>query len=259
MNTLKQKRTLFSQIAIFGLLAVGVTSIVVSAFYASSFLAIFGLAMVFWGVILLYITPVKHVPLALLNASANANDNNIERILSEFNLTEKGIYLPPRNLKNIEFNLIFVPQTSKTPLPTSEEATETLFSNKKNGVILTPPGLALSRLFELEFGSSFTKTDFAHLQQTFPKLLVDNLEIAENIEIQMHEDIITIEITGSILNAVCQETNNQPKTHAQVGCLLTSAFACILAKATGKPITIQSETRNIETKTTVIKYSIEEE
>jgi hypothetical protein len=241
------------------MLALGVSLVIVSAFYISSFLAILGTAISFWALVLLYITPAKHVPLTLLNASANVDSSNIERLLAELDLTEKGVYLPPKNLKNIESSLIFIPQKAKTPLPTPEETTEKLYSEQKTGVFITPPGLALSQLFEQEHGSSFTKTDLKHLQSALPQLLVENLELSENAEIYLQESTITIEIVGSILNSICHETDNQPRTHMQVGCLLSSALACVFAKTTGKPITIQNETQTLENKTTTIEYRIEEE
>jgi hypothetical protein len=238
------------------MLLLGVGLVVVSAFYASSFLAILGVAIIFWGAILLYITPSKHVPLTLLNASAEAATANIERVISELNLSEKGIYLPPKNLKNIESSLVFIPETPQTPLPTPEESNEKLLTKEKTGAFVTPPGSALSRLFEEELGFSFTKTDLNQIQNKLPKLLVEDLELAENAEIQIQSNKVTVEITGSILDEICRQTDSQPKTHKQVGCLLSSAIACALAKATGKPVTIQNETRNQETKTTHIEYQI---
>jgi hypothetical protein len=238
------------------MLLLGIGIVAVSAFYASSFLAILGVAITFWGAILLYVTPSKHVPLKLLNTSAEAAAANIERLISEVNLSERGVYLPPKNLRNIESSLVFIPETLKTPLPTPEETNEKLLANEKTGAFVTPPGSALSRLFEGELGFSFTKTDLKQIQNKLPKLLVEDLELAENAEIQIQGNIVTLEITGSILNEICEQTDSQPKTHKQVGCLLSSAIACALAKATGKPVTIQNETRNQETKTTRIEYEI---
>ena len=237
-------------------LITGLALIVHSALNGSSFIAIFGMTFIFWGVIFLYITPSKYVPLTLLNASAEAAADNIERLISELNLSEKGVYLPPKNLKNIESSLVFIPKTFETRLPTDEETNEKQLTNQKTGVFVTPPGSALSRLFEKELGFSFTKTGLDQIQNKLPKLLVEGLELAENAEIQIQENTITLEITGSILDEICQQTDSQPKTHKQVGCLLSSAIACALTKAAGKPITIQNETRNQETKTTTIEYQI---
>ena len=82
------------------------------------------------------------------------------------------------------------------------------------------------------------------------------MELAEKAEIQIQGNTVTVEITGSVLDEICRQTDSQPKTHKQVGCFLSSAIACALAKSTGKPVTIQNETRNQETKTTQIEYEM---
>jgi hypothetical protein len=241
------------------MLLFGIGLVAISAFYASAFLAILGAAITFWAGILLYVTPSKHVQLTLLNAAAEASAPNIERLISELNLAECGVYLPPKNLRNNESNLIFIPETFKTSLPTPEETNEKQLTLEKTGVFVTPPGSALSRLFEKELGVSFTKIDLKQIQKKLPKILVEDLELAENAEIQIQGNAVTIEITGSLLDEICIQTDSQPKTHKQVGCLLSSAIACALAKSTGKPVTIQNETRNQEAKTTRIDYQILEE
>lgn len=234
----------------------GTGLVVISAFYSSSFLAILGVAIITGGGILLYITPSKHVPLTLLNASTEATASNIERLITELNLSGKGVYLPPKNLKSFDSSLIFIPENLETSLPTSESSNEQLFTKEKTGVFITPPGSALSRFFEEKLGYSFTKTNFEEIQSKLPKLLVEDLELAQNVEIQIKGNIVTVKITGSIFDEICRQTDSQPKTHKQVGCLLTSAIACGLAKVTGKPITIQNETRNQETKITRTEYQI---
>ena len=238
------------------MLILGIGLVAVSAFYTSSFLAILGVAIIFWGTLLLYFTPSKHLPLTLFNASTEGAVANIERLILELNLSERGIYLPPKNLKNIESSLIFIPKSPKTPLPTPEETNEKQLTNEKNGAFVTPPGSGLSRLFEEELGVSFTKTNLVQVQFNLPKLLVECLELAEKAEILIQGNIVTVEIVGSVLDEVCRQTASQPRTHKQVGCLLGSAIACALAKATGKPVTIQNETRNQEAKITRIEYQI---
>ncbi len=243
------------QLIKYAMLIIGVVLIILSAFFVSSFLAILGVTMVFWGAILFYITPSKQVPLTLLNASTPWNASNIERILSELNLAEKGLYLPPKNLQNVESSLVLVRKASKTALLKLEEITEKLIYNRNEGVFLTPPGMALSQLFEKELGVSFAKTDLAYFQRVFPKLLMEDLEIAKKAEMQIQNNRIKIEIIDSILNEICLETRKNPRVHEQVGCLLTSAIACALAKVTGEVIIIEKETHSPDEKTTVIEYS----
>jgi hypothetical protein len=235
---------------------VGLALVVLSMIGNSSFLAIFGVTIIFWGAIFLYVTPNKHVSLSLLIASTEAAPDNIGRIISEFDLLEKGVYLPPKNLKNIESGMVFIPKKRDTLLPMPEEINDKQFTKQKTGIFITPPGLALSRLFEKELGFSFTKTTLTQIQTILPNLLVEVMKLAESAEIQIQGKTVTFETTGSILDAICQQTDSQPRTHKQIGCLLSSAVACALAKAAGKPVIMQNEIRNQETKTTKIEYQI---
>lgn len=52
MHMAKKYHTGLNQAFVFGMLALGLALTVISAFYASSFLAILGVGIVFWGVIL---------------------------------------------------------------------------------------------------------------------------------------------------------------------------------------------------------------
>lgn len=125
------------------MLLLGIGIVLASAFYASSYLAILGVTITFWGAILFYIIPSQHLPLTLLNAFAEPATANIERLILELNLSEKGVYLPPKNLTNIESSLVFIPETAKKPLPKPEESNEKLLTNGKTGAFITPPGFAL--------------------------------------------------------------------------------------------------------------------
>jgi hypothetical protein len=234
----------------------GSVLVIISMFYVSSFLAILGVALFLGGAILLYITPAKQVPITMLNAEAEVSASNIERIINESGMSLPGIYLPPKNLKNADSSIVIIPQKPTITLPSPDEINESLTTNRKDGVLIVPPGSTLSRLFEEELGFSFTKTNLVQVQFKLPKLLVEGLELAEKVEIQIQGNTVTVEITGSILDEICRQTDSQPKAHKQVGCLLSSAIACTLAKATGKPVTIQNENRNQDTKTTRIEYQI---
>ena len=244
---LKTKKTKINQdvltVLIIGTaLITGVAMIVLSALNGSSFLAILGVSVAFWSMLLLFFTPTRHAFLSLLKASASASGSNIERSLLEFGLAEKGVYLPPQNLRNFESSLVFVPKTLGMTLPTSDETVDKLFNKEKTGLFFTPPGFALSVMFEKELGLSFRKISLPQIQSLIKKLFF-NLKFAEDVQVRIQDRTITLEITGSIFNTLCQETrNSQPRTHAQVGCILASAFACAFAKASDKPITIQKDT-----------------
>lgn len=241
-----------NRIIAYVILSLGLISLITSAFYASYILAFIGLGLTFWGALLLYIAPSKHVTLELINAVATPTLTDIEKIIADSNLNGKGVYLPPKYLKDFESSLIFIPSKAEQGLPLPEEITEEkLYSKNPNGIFLTPPGLGLSKLFEKELGTSFTKTDLKYIQEKLPKLFIEDMEIAENIEIKTDNNTITIEITNHIFNEICKETGKLPKTHESIGCPLCSAIACALAKASGKPIKIGKEEQGQDGKTTI--------
>jgi hypothetical protein len=242
------------------MLILGAASLATSAFYVSSILAFIGLGLSFWGALLLYITPTRYVKLELLNAVAPSTLANIEKMLTNSNLNEKGIYLPPKYLKDFESSVVFIPSKNNKALPRLGEIDEEkLYSKNPEGLFLTPPGLALSKMFEKELGTSFTRTDLNYIQNNLPKLVIEDMEIAENVEVITENNLITVEIANHIFSEICEETRKLGKTHEAMGCTLSSALACALAKATGKPITIENEEQSQDGKTTKIQYRILED
>lgn len=240
------------------MLILGLASLLGSAFYASYVAGFIGLGLAFWGALLLYLVPSKRVRLDLLTATGVSSFANIERILTSTSITEKGVYLPPKLLKDYQSSLVFVPSNAKRILPKREEVTmETLHSKKPEGIYLTPPGLALSRLFEKELNASFTETSLTHLQNELPKLF-EKLDISKDTNIIANGKSVTVTIAKHTFTDLCRETSNLKRAHETVGCPLSSALACALAKATGKPVIIHNE-ETAPDQTTTIQYNILED
>ena len=136
-------------------------------------------------------------------------------------------------------------------MPTPQETdTEKLHSKNPNGILLTPPGLGLSKLFEKKLGKSFTEIDLQDVQKELPKLF-EKLDIAKNTYIQTEENSVTVELGNHIFKGLCEETRKLEKTHETVGCPLSSAIACALAKATGKLVTIEKEMQSLDGSTRI--------
>jgi len=240
------------------LLALGLVSLIISAFSGLYVPAFIGLGLTFWGALLLYLTPIKYVNLELVNATASSSLANLERTLSNTETTGKGVYLPPERLKDYQSSLVFIPRKPDDPLPEPEETDlEKLHSDNPGGILLTPPGLALSRLFENKLGTSFTETDLPYLQKRLPKLF-EELEITRNLSIQVEDNTVTVEVTTHIFKDLCEETKKLPKTQEAVGCPFSSAIACAVAKASGKPVTIEKEMQNLDGSTRITYRLLED-
>jgi hypothetical protein len=254
----KEKLSNFRQRVIYALTVFGTIFLVISAFYASSFITMLALSLIFWGIILIYLSPIKNVPSTILNVALEANNSNLERILTELNLSEKAIYLAPQKLSDADSSLIFIPLNSIIAPTDSQETNQSLFVKEK-GVFLTPPGFFLSQLLEQELGMPFTRTNLVDLPRILPKLLVEELDLASDVDLQIEKDMIMIKIVGSVLTEDCKQTDSYHRTYQQIGFLLSSALACVLAKSAGKSIIIQKESNNPENNTTVIEFQIKED
>ena len=224
-------------------LGIGSVALFTSIVYVSSILALIGLGLMFWGALLLYLQTEEYTKKALLDATVIPSLAILNQIIYELNYKGKAIYLPPKYLKDPEANKIYISKQKDGKLPKPEltlKHENQLFFQNPQGILLTPPGAQLSRLFEKQLETNFTKTDLNYITQNMPKLLIEDLEIAENIEIETENNKIKITITNSIFKEAHKENNKLAHIYPYIGCPLSSAIACALTKATGKPITIEN-------------------
>jgi len=262
------------------LLVFGTLSLIFAVFYEHVILAFIGLGLTFWGALLLFIRSEKYVKEKLLSSTTLPTLTDINRIFAELEYQGKGIYLPPKYFKNPETSKVYMTQNKNTNLPTPEEIQQQeneLFLTNPEAALITPPGYSLSKLFEKTLGKSFTKTDLEYLQQNLPKIFIEDLEIAENLEIQIEpskaaekvadsvslihlkHDIIHVKITNAIYKDLCKEARKLSHICGTIGCPICSAIACAITKASGKPVTIEKTECTENGKVMEAHYKILEE
>ena len=243
-------------------------------------LAFIGLGLTFWGALTLYITTEKYVKEILLNSTLLPTLANMDKILTELGYEGKAVYLPPKYLKDPETSKVYIPKNKNTRLPTPEEIQQKedkTFLKNPEASLITPPGISLSKLLEQTLGTSFTKVKLENLQKNLSKLFIEDLEIAENLEIQTKpsiadkkltdsvsliqskNDTIQIKITNSIYDGVCKEARKLTHICGSIGCPICSAIACAIAKASGKPVTIEKTESTEDGKVIEAYYRIIEE
>ena len=241
------------------MLAAGALSLAVSFAITSYFLLFIGLALIFWGGILNYVAPSRQVPLELLVATATPLLSEIHRTLSDLNLTSKGIYLPPKYLEDPESVLIYVPFDPEAPLPRYlEKKTSDRDLELKKGLLLTPPGFSLSKFFERRLKTSFTRMNLKTLKEKLPKSLIESWEIVEDAKMSLDRDSVIFESRKDILDELHKEAVRL-NINETVGYALSSAIACAIAKASGRPIIIEREEYDSEKETTKTVYRMLEE
>ena len=254
------------------LLSLGALSLIVSIILVSQILALIGICLIFWGAILLYIQPEEYTKKVLLDAVMPLSFETLNQIINERRYRGKAIYLPPKYFENPETNKAYLPNRleEKPPEPNLILKQENqFFLNYPEGILFTPPGAQLTKLFEKRLGISFTQANLQYVKQNLPKLLTDDLEIAENIEIEIKPSkfftekngtnygIIHVTITNSIFKKMVKENPKLSKIYSNVGSPLASAIACALAKVTGRPLIIDEIQSSQDGNIIIVTYKIE--
>ena len=237
------------------LLSLGSLSLIISIILVSQILALIGICLIFLGAILLYIQPEEYTKKVLFDAVLPSSFETLNQIINERGYRGKAIYLPPKYFKDPETNKAYIPKQLDEKPPEANlilNQENQFFLNYPEGILFTPPGAHLTKLFEKRLGISFTQANLQYFKQNIPKLFMEDLEIAENLEIEIipsklstektgtNYGIIQVRITNSIFKKMIKENPKLSQIYSAVGSPLSSAIACALAKVTGKPLVIDN-------------------
>jgi len=259
-DILKSKRTPSGKIG-YTLLAIGALTFVGSVVTASTVLAFIGLGLTFWGALFLFARPIRFVRSGLLDSTAISSYTTIDRIIQDLNYKGKPIYVPPYpkeaylpdHLKGLKEMIVFIPAEDVAAMPTIEEMARKQFLVKNpKGICIAPPGYGLVSLFERELKAEFTQINLDKLYNALPTIIVNNLELAKEFEINSEKDLIHVKIIGSVYGGLYTDEQGIKSIHS-IGCPLTSAIACALAKTTGA-VTIVKDLISSESKTIEVWY-----
>jgi hypothetical protein len=260
------------------ILILGVAALIASIATTSNILAFIGLGLTFWGAVLLYIQNQDYTPTKILDASITSLTDTLTQTIRALGYEGNPVYLPPKYVENLEDTKIFVPKQKNGSYPTPEQTQQTkdqpLITNPE-GLLLTPPGADLAKLFEKTLETTFTRVNFEYLKQHLPHLLIEDLEIATDVEIenktpetrqssdaksepsQNNTETTTIQLrmtTITYQNTLLRDAQ-QPNG---IGSPLTSAIACAITKATGKLTTITKQETSQDGRKTTVEFHLEE-
>ena len=254
------------------LISVGAVSLIISIIFGSQILAFIGLSLLFWGAFLLYIKPEEYTKQVLLDAAIPPALETLDQIITELDYRGKAIYLPPKYLKDPETYKAYLSKRAEEKPPEPNlilKQKNQLFLKNPEGILFTPPGAKLTKLFEKRLGINFALANLNYFKQNLPKLLMDDLEIAENIEIEIkpkkfsiekratNYGIIHVKITNSIFRNMVKENPKLSQIHNTIGSPISSAIACALTKVTGRPLIIEDNQSYDDGNIIEVTYKIE--
>lgn len=227
----------------------GILSLIFSACVESQILAFIGLGLSFWGVLFFLLRPEEYVESSLLHGAAVSSYSTIDRIIKDFKYKGSGYYIPPypkdvylhEYRKGLKDLVVFISKKNDSDMPSIEEIARGKFRLKNpSGVLVTPPGSGLLMQIEEESRVDFAKMELNGLCDALPRVIVEDLSLAERIEMELLEDQVHMKLFGSLYQDLYNAKNNL-KSISILGCPIASAMACALAKASGKTVTIHKQ------------------
>jgi hypothetical protein len=180
-------------------------------------------------------------------------------LLQAFECKGKAFFLPPEFLSDFEScrAYVSVQKGSSPPRPENIRGYENgVLLKEPPGVILEPPGADLTTLLESRMGTRLTRVDLRFLQGQLPKVLVENLQLAKNVEIAVEKGMVQVTIDGFTLKDVYEKIRSLTHVYNQVGSPVASAIGCALAKSSGKLVTIENEATSRGGRSLTIEYRI---
>jgi len=247
------------------LLSLGAMALIWSVMSASHVPAFVGMALTFWGALLLFIRPVRYVKADLLSSTALPTLETINRIIKNLNYKGKGVYLPAKHFKGSKNGKLLILSEENIDIaeylpPTEKIAQEEVFFKNPPGMCLTPSGADLTNLFEDELGVDFEEVDMKYLQTNLPNLFIEGLEIAKDFEMNKRGKIIRIKIWNSIYKDFCRSARKTSKNScSSFACPLCSSIACALTRVTDNPIIIKKSKVSSKGEKIEVHYEIIEE
>jgi len=249
----KKPTTLVSAV----LLSIGLFCLVFSTLHSSLPLSFIGLSLTFWGGLLLYIKPTKYVKEKLLDQTATSSLVTINQLLKRLNINGKAVYLPPKYLKDLKDGQVFLSNEKNIIIPPiNDPVQETSLHNNPEALYLTAPGLSLANLYEDELKETFIRADLKYLQDNLRKLFVEDLEIAEDLEVEVRDNRVRVLIKGCIYKDLHEEIEKLESTHQSLGCPLCSSLAIAISRTTGKPVIIDENKTSPDDNTIEVHYLI---
>jgi hypothetical protein len=243
----------------------GALALIFSIINNSNVLAFIGLGLTFWGALFFFVRPARYIQSSLLDSTAMSTYTTIDRIVKDLKFKGKSYYIPPyprevylpEYLKGLKEPVVFI-SADTGGMPSIEELAKSKFLlENPNGICIAPPGLGLLTRFEKELRKDITKLQLSELCESLPPIIVENLQLAKELELATEDNQVSLRIFDSTYKNLYTAEENLKSIH-YLGCPIISAIACIIAKATGKMITIQKDSISPDGQTIEVWYRIVE-
>jgi len=249
----------------FAFMVPGILALVAAVLNNSNVLAFIGLGLAFWGALFFFVKPVRYVQSSLIDSTALPAYKTTDRIIADLKYKGKSYYIPPypkevylpEYLKGLKDPVVFISaDTGGTPSIEELAKSKFLLANP-DGICVAPPGLGILTQFEKELGKDAAKLQLAEICEILPPLVVENLRLSRELEMKVEENTVHLRMLDSVYKNLYVGEEGLKSVHS-LGCPLASAIACMLAKASGKMVTIQKVNVSVDGQIIEVRYRMVE-
>lgn len=206
-----------------------------------------GVASVLIGIMVLYLPESNTVRDKLATDSSLPSLLNIEKLLEDLELDERGVYIPTSGLDvspKVFVPLVQTPATKRPPLrlTQSNRIFVTVGKNPEDrGILLDAPGSQILAALEQAIHLDLTNTHLDSLRSDLDSGF-RALGIAKVTSLEYQDASVRIVMDlSALINLETKLRNLAPRLVSQVGTPIASAIAAAVSKATGRYVTVGSE------------------
>lgn len=229
-------------------IAVGLILLAYSVLLEMQIAAFVGLGLTFWGALFVFGRKGKYVESSLLDATAKSAYSTLDRMINDLRFTGQGYYIPaypkdanlPEYLKNLKEPVVFISETFDGK-PSADELAQGRFRSEKNpGVFVASPGSELVAQMEKRLQVDFGKIPVDELTEILPRYLTEAFNLAKWAEMSVVKDGVSLRANGVLYQSLYR-AEPPLKSVGILGCPVVSAVATILARSSGKTVTIKNQ------------------
>ena len=239
------------------LLSIGLISLAISVIHSNNIFAFIGVAITFWGAILLYIKPNKFTRIEIVTSTINPLYENIYNIINNLDYKGEPIYISASSLGSYQKSYIYIPKYQASPIIEEEQLiSNIIFYDNPLSIKISPPGLELVKLIEREMGKNISSINIEYIKENLSNSVVEKLEMAKSLQMEINNQEIQIIIKNNIFEENIIKNIENKEILKKIGDPLISAIGCILTITIKKPVQIKVYNYDKSNKIQEIKYNI---
>jgi len=239
------------------MVVIGGVLLLASTLASNAIAALAGLAVIFWGILLLFATATPYVKAEVIGPSFEGQREAVRQFLSAGGTKLNATYLPPRSFEDVSAGKVLL-SAEKDGGGGVTGGASGLSATSGTRVQMPAPGLGLVKYYQKKAGSDFLGVDLQYVKLTLPNLVTEDLELARSLEVSIDGDTVDITSIGAKFYQLCVAMSDSAESESYLACPFHSSFALVLARATSKAVMIASVERMNDGETVKATYKVKE-